>query len=70
MTQITWILIAVLLSIVPYAYSEDTERVIKRANSLFWTTAGNHAGSRKRYAATDCAGFGQIRWVTRKTPRS
>lgn len=35
MTQITWILIAVLLSIAPGAYSDDTERLIKRANRYF-----------------------------------
>lgn len=35
MKQITWVLIAVLLSIAPGAYSDDTERLIKRANRYF-----------------------------------
>jgi len=35
MKQITWALIAVLLPIAPGAYSDDTERLIKRANRYF-----------------------------------
>jgi len=35
MKQVTWVFVAGLLSIAPGAYSDDTERLIKRANRYF-----------------------------------